>query len=56
MNRNELEGDPHSLLEGMAIGGFVTGATQGIIYVRAEYPLAVQRLRAALDQATRLWR
>jgi NADH-quinone oxidoreductase subunit F len=51
MNRNELEGDPHSLLEGMVIGGFVTGATQGIIYVRAEYPLAVQRLRAALAQA-----
>ena len=51
MNRNELEGDPHSLLEGMAIGGFVTGATQGIIYVRAEYPLAVQRLRSALAQA-----
>ena len=51
MNRNELEGDPHSLLEGMAIGGFVTGATHGIIYVRAEYPLAVQRLRTALAQA-----
>ena len=51
MNRNELEGDPHSLLEGMAIGGYVTGATQGIIYVRAEYPLAVQRLRTALSQA-----
>ena len=44
MNRNELESDPHSLLEGMAIGGYVTGATQGIIYVRAEYPLAVHRL------------
>ena len=51
MNRNELEGDPHSLLEGMAIGGYVTGASQGIIYVRAEYPLAVQRLRTALSQA-----
>jgi len=51
MNRNELESDPHSLLEGMAIGGYVTGATQGIIYVRAEYPLAVHRLNVALDQA-----
>jgi NADH-quinone oxidoreductase subunit F len=51
MNRNELESDPHSLLEGMAIGGFVTGATHGIIYVRAEYPLAVHRLNVALAQA-----
>ena len=51
MNRNELESDPHSLLEGMAIGGYVTGATQGIIYVRAEYPLAVHRLAVAVEQA-----
>ena len=51
MNRNELESDPHSLLEGMAIGGYVTGATQGIIYVRAEYPLAVHRLAVAIEQA-----
>ncbi len=51
MNRNEIEGDPHSLIEGMIIGAFVTGSTEGIIYVRAEYPLAVQRLRRALDQA-----
>ncbi|MBA3913296.1 MAG: FAD-dependent oxidoreductase [Acidobacteriales bacterium] len=51
MNRNEIEGDPHSLLEGMVIGGYATAATEGIIYVRAEYPLAVQRLRRALDQA-----
>ena len=51
MNRNELESDPHSLLEGMAIGGYVTGATQGIIYVRAEYPLAVHRLNVAIAQA-----
>jgi NADH-quinone oxidoreductase subunit F len=51
MNRNELEGDPHSLLEGMAIGGYITGATQGIIYVRAEYPLAVHRLNVAIEQA-----
>ena len=40
MNRNEIEGDPHSLLEGMIIGAYVMGATQGIVYVRAEYPLA----------------
>jgi NADH-quinone oxidoreductase subunit F len=51
MNRNEIEGDPHALLEGMIIGGYVTGASQGIIYVRAEYPLAVQRLTAALATA-----
>ena len=51
MNRNEIEGDPHSLIEGMAIGGYITGATQGIIYVRAEYPLAVHRLNVALAQA-----
>jgi NADH-quinone oxidoreductase subunit F len=51
MNRNEIESDPHALLEGMIIGGYVMGATQGIIYVRAEYPLAVHRLNRALDQA-----
>ena len=51
MNRNEIEGDPHSLIEGMIIGAFVTGATEGIIYVRAEYPLAVHRLRTAIQQA-----
>jgi len=51
MNRNELEGDPHSMLEGMIIAGFVTGASQGIVYVRAEYPLAVQRLHRAIEQA-----
>jgi NADH-quinone oxidoreductase subunit F len=44
MNRNEIEGDPHSLLEGMIIGAYVMGATEGIVYVRAEYPLAVRRL------------
>ncbi len=53
MNRNEIEGDPHSLLEGMLIGGYLMGATQGIIYVRAEYPLAVHRLELAIDQAKR---
>ena len=51
MNRNEIESDPHSLLEGMIIGGYVMGATQGIIYVRAEYPLAVHRLNRAIEQA-----
>jgi len=51
MNRNEIESDPHSLLEGMIIGGYVMGATEGIIYVRAEYPLAVHRLNHAIEQA-----
>ncbi|MGO8736860.1 MAG: NADH-ubiquinone oxidoreductase-F iron-sulfur binding region domain-containing protein, partial [Terriglobia bacterium] len=51
MNRNEIESDPHSLLEGMSIAGFLTGATTGIIYVRAEYPLAVHRLERAIEQA-----
>jgi NADH-quinone oxidoreductase subunit F len=51
MNRNEIESDPHSMLEGMIIGGYVMGATQGIIYVRAEYPLAVHRLRKAIELA-----
>ena len=51
MNRNEIESDPHSLLEGMIIGAYVMGATQGIIYVRAEYPLAVHRLNRAIEQA-----
>ena len=51
MNRNEIEGDPHSMLEGMIIGAFVTGATDGIVYVRAEYPLAVRRLNRAIEQA-----
>jgi NADH-quinone oxidoreductase subunit F len=51
MNRNEIESDPHALLEGMVIGGYVMGATQGIVYVRAEYPLAVHRLSRAIEQA-----
>ena len=51
MNRNEIEGDPHSLLEGMIIGGYAMGAAKGIIYVRAEYPLAVHRLTLAIEQA-----
>jgi NADH-quinone oxidoreductase subunit F len=51
MNRNEIESDPHSLLEGMIIGAYVMGATEGVIYVRAEYPLAVHRLNQAIEQA-----
>ena len=51
MNRNEVESDPHALLEGMIIGGYVMGATEGIVYVRAEYPLAVRRLNRAIEQA-----
>jgi NADH-quinone oxidoreductase subunit F len=51
MNRNEIESDPHSLLEGMLIAGYVTGAPKGIIYARAEYPLAVLRIERAIEQA-----
>ncbi len=51
MDRSVLEGDPHVVLEAMAIAGYVIGATQGYIYVRAEYPIAISRLRIAIDQA-----
>ena len=51
MDRSILEGDPHSVIEGMAIAAFTIGATQGYIYARAEYPLAVERLQIALGQA-----
>jgi NADH-quinone oxidoreductase subunit F len=54
MNRNESESDPHMLLEGMIIGAYAMGASQGIIYVRAEYPLAVERIRKAISQARSL--
>lgn len=54
MDRAILENDPHSVLEGMAIGGYAIGATQGFIYVRAEYPIAVKRLREAIKQAKEL--
>jgi bidirectional [NiFe] hydrogenase diaphorase subunit len=54
MDRSVMEDDPHRVLEGMAIAGFAVGATQGYVYVRAEYPLAVTRLRKAIQQATRL--
>ena len=51
MDRSILEGDPHSVIEAMAIGGFAIGASQGVIYIRAEYPLAIKRLRIAIAQA-----
>ena len=51
MDRSILEGDPHCVLEAMAIAGFSIGANQGYIYVRAEYPIAVQRLKVAIQQA-----
>ncbi len=54
MDRSVLEGDPHRILEGMAIAGYAVGASQGYIYVRAEYPLAIDRLRLAIKHAERL--
>ncbi|MCI5898031.1 MAG: NADH-quinone oxidoreductase subunit NuoF [Firmicutes bacterium] len=51
MDRSVLEGDPHSLIEGMIIGGYAIGASEGVIYVRAEYPLAIERLELAIRQA-----
>ncbi|NLE73599.1 MAG: NADH-quinone oxidoreductase subunit NuoF [Actinobacteria bacterium] len=51
MDRSLLEGDPHAVFEGMAIGGYAIGAAEGYIYVRAEYPLAIKRLKIALEQA-----
>jgi len=54
MDRSVLEGDPHRVLEGMAIAGYAAGASQGFVYVRAEYPLAIDRLRLAIKQAERL--
>ena len=51
MDRAVLEGDPHSVLEGILIGGYAIGAAEGIIYVRAEYPLAIKRLNIAIRQA-----
>ncbi|HPD66063.1 MAG TPA: NADH-quinone oxidoreductase subunit NuoF [Bacteroidia bacterium] len=52
MDRSVLEGDPHSVLEGMIIGAYAIGATHGVIYCRAEYPLALKRLYKAIHQAT----
>ncbi|MEA5072463.1 MAG: NADH-quinone oxidoreductase subunit NuoF [Petrimonas sp.] len=51
MDRSILEGDPHSVLEAMAICGYCIGATRGLIYIRAEYPLAIKRLKIAIKQA-----
>ena len=51
MDRSVLEGDPHCLVEAMAICGYATGATEGYVYVRAEYPIAVERLQKAIDDA-----
>ena len=51
MDRSILEGDPHVVLESMAIAGYAIGASQGYIYIRAEYPIAVKRLQKAIDQA-----
>jgi bidirectional [NiFe] hydrogenase diaphorase subunit len=54
MDRSVLEGDPHRILEGMAIAAYAVGAEQGYIYVRGEYPLAISRLKTAIKQAERL--
>ncbi|MBN2317288.1 MAG: FAD-dependent oxidoreductase [Sedimentisphaerales bacterium] len=54
MDRSVLEGNPHSIIEGMVIGAYGTGATEGIVYVRNEYPIAVKHLRIALQQARAL--
>jgi NADH:ubiquinone oxidoreductase subunit F (NADH-binding)/NAD-dependent dihydropyrimidine dehydrogenase PreA subunit len=51
MDRSTIEGDPHTILEGMIIGGYAIGATKGFIYIRAEYPLAIKRLEKAIDDA-----
>ena len=54
MDRSILEGDPHTVIEAMAINGYCTGASNGLIYIRAEYPLAVERLKIAMAQAREL--
>ncbi|MEI7907893.1 MAG: NADH-ubiquinone oxidoreductase-F iron-sulfur binding region domain-containing protein, partial [Bacteroidota bacterium] len=54
MDRSVLEGDPHRVLEGMAIAGYAVGATQGYVYCRAEYPLAIERLKLAIKQAEKM--
>ncbi len=51
MDRSILEGDPHVLIEAMTIAGYAIGASQGYVYIRAEYPIAVKRLQIAIDQA-----
>ena len=55
MDRSVLEGDPHKILEGMAVCGYAIGADEGYIYVRAEYPLAIKRLRIAIEQAENIF-
>ena len=55
MDRSVLEGDPHSVLEAMAICGYSIGARNGLIYIRAEYPLAIERLKIAINQAREIW-
>ena len=52
MDRSLLEGNPHSIIEGMIIGAYATGATEGVVYVRNEYPLAIKHLRIAIGQST----
>ena len=52
MDRSVLEGDPHAIIEGMLIGGYAIGASKGFVYVRAEYPIAIERLQQAIRQAT----
>lgn len=54
MNRNEIESDPFMLLEGMTIGAYAMSASKGVVYIRAEYPLAVRRLKGAIEQAKSL--
>ena len=51
MDRSVIEGNPHAVIEGMAIGAYAIGADKGYVYIRAEYPLAVERLKNALKQA-----
>ena len=51
MDRSILEGDPHSVIEGMMIAGYAIGATKGLVYIRAEYPLAIERLEKAIESA-----
>ena len=46
-----IEGDPHTVIEGMMIGGYAIGASMGYVYIRAEYPIAVERLTAAIEEA-----
>lgn len=54
MDRSILEGDPHTVIEAMTINGYCTGASNGLVYIRAEYPLAIERLKNAIEQARQL--